>query len=221
LAKQADVNHNQGLSISYMEKAAEMGSAVCQGALGMQYLNGGAEVKNLQKAIYWFTMAAKQGQKVAKLELGIIYEDGQGVPADEAKAIAYLKAAADQDDSYAEHRLGLDYEMGRGVPHNRSTAILYLRKAAAHGVDVAAATADALSRATKPQFHTIDEIDAYVYPPPPPAPAGSCPRWGVLTTGPTAQSMISLFCSCHPGCPYSSPGFSMTCPNAGAAPVCR
>jgi hypothetical protein len=222
MAAQAEQQGRKGDALSYLLKSAEKGYARAQSAVGIDYADGKGMQQDLSKAVYYLGLAAAQGNRGAEAKLGEILEDGQGVPRDEGRAIALFRASAAQHDTNAEFALGVDYEFARGVPHNRATAIQYLRQSSVDGHDTyGTELADVLAKAPgSRQFHSFDEVDAFVHPPPPPPKPGECPVLHVYLAGPRAQGQIYLFCACHPGCPYTSPGFEMNCSNRGATPVC-
>jgi len=214
----AEAAHNEGAAIAYMEASAKLGYVRAEGAMGMAYLQGNGVRRDPQKGIHLLEQAAAQGNRGAAVELGMEYEDGvDGVPHDQARAIAYLKQAAELHHSIAEHRIGLDYEMGNGLPHDRNLAVTWLRRAAADGAHAAGQTATFLATTRHAQFHSVDEIDAAVFPPPPPPPPGACPTFHVYLAGPRSSAMAYNFCQCHPGCPVVGP--APTCTNAGARPL--
>ena len=204
LGKQEDQRH-LAEAVAYLTASAKLGYAPAEGALGTAYVMGNGVRQDPAKGVQLLTQAAAQGQRGAAEYLGEEYEDGDhGVPRDQAKAIFYLKEASAEHHSLAEHRLGLDYELGNGVPHDRALAIQYLRRAAADNTSntIAAKTANMLATTRHGQFHSVEEIDAIVDPPPPPAPAGSCPSFHTYLAGPRAQAQTYQFCQAHPGCPY-------------------
>ncbi len=208
LGRQQD-QHHLAEAIAYLTASANKGYAPAEGALGTAYVMGNGVKADPVKGVELLEKAAAQGQRGAAVYLGMEYEDGDnGVPHNQARAIVFLKQAADEHQSIAEHRLGLDYEIGNGVPHNRALAIEYLRRASADNKSntVAAKTANMLASTSRPQFHSIEEIDAIVDPPPPPAPAGACPEFHTYLAGPRAQAQTYVFCQHYPGCPYGSGG---------------
>jgi len=214
----AEAQHHEGEAIAYMEASAKMGYSRAQGAMGIAYLTGNGVKRDTQHGLELLELAAAQGARGAQIELGMEYEDGvNGVPHDQARAIHYLKAAADEHHSIAEHRIGLDYEMGNGLPHDRNLAIMWLRRAATDGAPAAGETANYLATTRHAQFHSVDEIDNAVFPPPPPPKPGACPVLHVYLAGPAGMAAQYNFCRCHPGCPTMGP--VPQCSNAGDRPT--
>jgi hypothetical protein len=208
MAKEAMANHQNGASLTYLEKSAELGYPVAQGALGMAYINANGEPRDPVKGVYWLEKSADQGNRGAQIELGMVYEDGQGVPANPIKAVTYLKLAAAQHQSLAEFRLGLDYEIARGLPHNRAAALEYLRAAAADGQAQAGRTATFLAQTKAPPFRSIDDIDAAMNPTIKAKPNTSgvgCPDFADSSWQGTAGNVVSIsrgYCTVHPNCPF-------------------
>ena len=151
------------VAAGYMEKAAAIGQTGAQSALGLAYVNGKGEPKDITKAIYWLTLAAEKGNRGAQAQLGDIYQEGEGVPQNVAKAFQYHLASAKQWFWKGEQRVGLDYELGLGVAHSRQQAIYWLNKAATDGQDgLAQQLVTTLQRSDTPaRFRNVDEMGAY------------------------------------------------------------
>jgi TPR repeat protein len=92
-----------------MERAAAMGHPRAQAALGLDFVRGTGEPKNLEKAVYWLTLAADKGHRVApELRVGLDYELGYGTPRDRAAAISWLnRAAADGHDGLSQQLVAM------------------------------------------------------------------------------------------------------------------
>ena len=54
--------------------------------MGDCYRNGEGVEKNLEKAVYWYSIAAKHGNRKAQSNLGDCYRKGEGVEKDIEKA---------------------------------------------------------------------------------------------------------------------------------------
>ena len=80
----------------YMEKAAAIGQVRAQSALGLAYVNGKGEPKDITKAIYWLTLAAEKGNRGAQAQLGDVYQEGNGVAQNVGKLFQYHLASAKQ-----------------------------------------------------------------------------------------------------------------------------
>lgn len=220
MAQQALASGRKPEALSYLEKAAEMGSLKAQWSVGVDYLNGNGEMHDDQQAIHWLSLAADSGYAPAEYKLGAIYEQGiqNSVARDPVRAVQLYKAAADQRNGDAELALGLDYELGSGVAHDRPLAIAYLRRAATHGQANATAIANFLGRTREPHFDNIDQIFIAMAPPAPKVRPSACPNFSVWGTGTRQMAIIYTFCNCHPGCTYNNG--NSRCFNAGATPYC-
>jgi TPR repeat protein len=151
------------VAAGYMEKAAAMGNVRAQSALGLAYVNGKGEPKDITKAVYWLTLAADKGNRGAQAQLGDLYQEGDGVPQDLAKAFHYHLASAKQGFWKGEQRVGLDYELALGTAHDRPQAIYWLSKATTDGQDgLSQQIVTMLRRSDTPaRFRNIDEMGAY------------------------------------------------------------
>jgi hypothetical protein len=208
MAAQAEQQHRKGDALAYLLKSAEKGYARAQSAVGIDYADGKGLPHDSQKAVYYLGLAAAQGNRGAQAKLGEIYDHGDGVAVDKGKALQYYKAAAEQHDTNAEFALGVHYEFGDGVAHNRALAIQYLRRSSADGHDTYGSDlADVLAKApASRQFHSFEEISAYLHPPRTvkggvgcegvPTFTGVMNRWGF--------NPQAMYCSAHPGCPWQN-----------------
>jgi len=120
-------------------KAAEVGNAKAQFALGNMYQTGRGVPKDEAEAMRWFRKAAAQANPDAQYNIGIAYSSGRGVPKDEAeaakwydKAITGFRGKAEHGDLQAAYLLGHMYLYGRGVSTDDQEALRWFRKAA-HG----------------------------------------------------------------------------------------
>ena len=163
MGQDAFARGDYSVAAGYMEKAAAMGQVRAQAALGLAYVNGKGEPKNIQKAIYWLTLAADKGNRGAQAQLGDLYQEGDGVPQNITKAFQYHLSSAHQAFWKGEQRVGLDYELGSGVAHNRQQAIYWLDKAASDGQDgLSQQLATMLRRRDTPaRFRNVDELGSY------------------------------------------------------------
>jgi hypothetical protein len=89
---QAYAQRQYSVSAAYMERAAALGNTRAQAALGLDYVNGTGEPKDLHKAVHWLTLAADKGHRVAQAQLGDLYEEGDGVPVDSDQGIPLSQA---------------------------------------------------------------------------------------------------------------------------------
>jgi hypothetical protein len=163
LGSQAYAQRQFAVAAAYMERAAPMGHTRAQASLGLDYVNGTGEPKDVAKAIYWLRLAADKGHRVAQAELGDLYENGDGVPQDLTKAFKYHQLGAAQGWWRAELRLGVEYELGYGTPRNRATAIAWLNRAAADGKNGVPQQLSAMLRRSDipARFRDMDDLIAH------------------------------------------------------------
>ena len=83
-------------AIVFWKKAAGLGNARAQRALGHCYAVGDGVKVNLAESALWTQKAAEQGEVEARTALGICYSEGKGVVKDTAKAVSWWKKAAEQ-----------------------------------------------------------------------------------------------------------------------------
>ncbi len=88
-------------------KAAEMGLAQAQYAIGMMYLKGKGVKQSDQMAVKWFKEAADQGHSQAQFNLGKMYLDGNGVKQSGKQAMIWFVCVAEQENTDAQFILGL------------------------------------------------------------------------------------------------------------------
>ena len=112
---------------------ADKGKAWAQCCLGYRF----SVEKNMEKAIYYYTLAADQGSTNAQYNLGFIYKDGKGVPVDYEKALHYYKLAAEGGALSAYNNIGVMYKEGLGVPQSYEKAFEYYKVGADKGNRVA------------------------------------------------------------------------------------
>ena len=65
LGSQAFAQRRYSIAAGYMERAAAMAHTRAQAAVGLDFVRGNGEPKNLVKAVYWLNLAADQGHRVA------------------------------------------------------------------------------------------------------------------------------------------------------------
>ena len=126
------------LAPELFQRAAEMGYAEAQYALGREYIDHIQEIMPrdaaMAEGVKWFEKAAKQGHIGAQLELAKLYATGKGVKEDEAKAFKIYKKAADAGSAEAMYKLTRYYNLGRGgVKKDKDKARELLRKSAEAG----------------------------------------------------------------------------------------
>jgi uncharacterized protein len=140
-----------------MERDALGGENWARFALGVAYLSGEGQPKDVAKALSWFSKSAEQGNWAADLQIGSIYFQGLNGTKDYDEARQrFLKSISESPSSqsanpglwetlslsfinrgYAEAYLGAIYEEGDGVPVDYAQARAWLTKAVAFAVPVA------------------------------------------------------------------------------------
>ena len=119
--------------VAKWQKLAEQGDAAAQYNLGICYTFGEG-IKDMSKAVYWYSKAAEQGLAQAQNNLGGCYYTGEGVVKDYAKAVYWYSKAAEQGFAQAQDILGDCYYNGEGVAEDKSKAVYWYSKAAEQGL---------------------------------------------------------------------------------------
>lgn len=96
---------NYDLAVEYYSKAAELGHAVAQNALGDCFYLGDGVEKDYEQAVRWYIKAAELGSAIVQLNLGDCYANGQGVIQDYEKAAEWYRKASGQEYEMANERL--------------------------------------------------------------------------------------------------------------------
>ena len=119
---QADIYASNGTNInmiapSYL-KAAELGDVYALYKLGILYMDGQVEERNIEKSISYLTQAAKKGYADAYLQLALLYRQGKVVEKDYNKYIDNLFNAVNDGSIKALKELSDAYSLGLGVEQN-------------------------------------------------------------------------------------------------------
>jgi TPR repeat protein len=93
------------------------------------YENGMGVLKDIEKAIDWYTKCAELGLVEAQFLLGELYCNKN----DKKLAAKWIKKAAKQGHAKAQYKLSYIYNYGRGVRKDDKQAIKWCRKAAEQG----------------------------------------------------------------------------------------
>ncbi len=120
-------------AVSCYRKAAELGLAEAQTALGSCYELGQGVQQDYKQARYWLSKAAEQGDAFAQGRIGYFYMCGKGVERDRERGVYWTRKAADQGDPYGCLQLGLFYYYGLGVTKDEAKGIELFRTAARKG----------------------------------------------------------------------------------------
>ena len=121
-------HRNPQKAIELYLKASEMGHTASLINLGFLYKMD-EELKNIQKAIYYFQKAADR-DPYAYSVLGGMHEEGVDLEKDEVKALEYYQKACEQNEPVAICQMASRYEQGRGVERDPSKAFDLYSKAA-------------------------------------------------------------------------------------------
>ena len=105
-------------AINELRKMAESGNVNAQFRLGVHY-NGinwntweWGDVRDAERAAYWYLQAAEQGNGAAQCNLSYCYEIGSGVEKNLHKALYWLYKAVENNEDFALRRLGDHYRDG-------------------------------------------------------------------------------------------------------------
>ena len=120
-------------AVDWYRKAADLGLADAQNALGLKYDAGEGVALDDQEAARLYRLAAEQGLAVAQYNLGLMYDFGEGVQENNAEAVRWYRKAAEQGRADAQNRMGLHYDAGEGVELDDREAVSWYRKAAEQG----------------------------------------------------------------------------------------
>ena len=118
----------------YYEKAASLGSAPAEVALGTMYTKGLTGKIDYENAVSWYKKAAEHGDPDGEFALGVSYAMGHGVAVDYAEARRWLTGAANQGQLQAQYDLAIIFEQGNGAPPDPDMAAHYYHLAADHGM---------------------------------------------------------------------------------------
>lgn len=125
---------NVDAAVGWFKKAADLGNASAQTALGDIYADQRFGRVDYSQAVNWYKKAADQGQPAGELGLGTRYLLGQGVEQDKEEARRWLTPAANQGHPYAQFLLGKMLEAGEGGPVDAASAKKYYELAANYGL---------------------------------------------------------------------------------------
>ncbi len=95
-------------------RGAESGNSFDQQRLGAAY-HYDVDIKDLEKALYWYNKSAAQGNTDAQYILGRMHLKGEGVAVDFEKAVSWFVKAYAKGDRHAAYHLGWLIGNGKGV----------------------------------------------------------------------------------------------------------
>lgn len=131
---QPEHGNNVDGAIIWFKKAADLGDASAQAALGDIFSDPKLGRVDYAQAVTWYRMSADRGDRAGELGLGTRYLLGQGVPQDPEEARRWLTPAANQGHPYAEFLLAKMLEAGEGGPPDVAAAARYYERAANYGI---------------------------------------------------------------------------------------
>ena len=92
-------------SVRWLHLSAEHGRPSAQFALGLSYVTGEGQPKDVAEAVRWFRLAAEQGSTEGQNSLGYAYATGTGVAQDLAEAYKWYSLALADGNLHAEVNL--------------------------------------------------------------------------------------------------------------------
>jgi TPR repeat protein len=120
-----------------IRKKASSGDAAAQFEMARHYVNEADSARNekralrdLKRAVEWYTKSAKQGFALAQFELGRLYILGRGVEQDRDRGVNLQIEAAEQGLPEAQFEIGLQYLSGTVLDHDLAAALDMFHKAA-------------------------------------------------------------------------------------------
>ena len=137
---------------------AEAGEAKAQCQLGLSYLTGEHNGKDLEAAVKWFRLAAEQGWPAAQCDLGACYEKGNGVPIDYDEAVKWYRLAAQKNEPQAFSNLAWCYRTGNGVFPDAIEAEKLYRRAVEGGLLSASNELEILLASDLYQYYATDPL---------------------------------------------------------------
>jgi TPR repeat protein len=131
---QPEHGSNVDTAVVWFKKAADLGDASAQVALGDIFADQKFGRLDYVQAVNWYRKAADQGHRGGQFGLGMRYMRGEGVARDLEEARRWLTPAADQGHAYAQFVLAKMFEMGEGTTADSSLAAKYYELSANSGV---------------------------------------------------------------------------------------
>ncbi|MCQ2974792.1 MAG: AarF/UbiB family protein [Bacteroidales bacterium] len=125
---------NDEKAFEWAYRSAKQGNIYCYSDLGAHYSYGKGVVRDLDKAIEFFTKVAELGDASDKFNLGFRYENGMyNIPPNTTKAFEWYTISAELGYEKAQYKLALCYENGKGVEKSFGNALEWYKKSADQG----------------------------------------------------------------------------------------
>ena len=123
---QADIyvsnNPSDSQALPLYQKAAELGDVYALYKLGMIYVEGQLDNRDVAKAMAYFEEAGEKGYAEAYLQLALLYRYGKLVKQDYKKYTEYLLLAVNDGSVNALKEMSSAYYLGLGVENDFETA---------------------------------------------------------------------------------------------------
>lgn len=105
-----------------LEALATRGYARAMLQLGMLFESGRGVLKDLTKAVYWYTQAAKRNNPDAQYQMGLMHAEGRGLRKDPQMTRDWWQRAVQGGHAHAAMSLGYDCEKTVGTREQREQA---------------------------------------------------------------------------------------------------
>ena len=146
------VSENDSDAVGWYRKAAEVGHAGAQYALGWMYYIGDGIPQDYGEAFKWYRKAAQQGYASTQFYLGWMYENGEGVDQSYVTAHVWYNLARVHDNEKAhEYSVVSSLPLLFCVVHVNEKAREYRDRIAEKMTPVQIAEAQRLAREWKPK----------------------------------------------------------------------
>ena len=124
---------------------------------------GGALVKDLDAAAFYYALAAVNGNAQAQCEFGNCCLSGQGVPQNLGSAMKWLRKSADQGNAKAMLTLGKCYGDGKGVTKDDAKAYELVRRASELATPASEVDSAAAKQVMEASVQALFNADLYLF----------------------------------------------------------
>lgn len=131
------VSDNKCLARKYISLSAQKGNDTAMLQMGLiyrcedwafQYAKNNCRIRDVKKAIFWFSKSEKKNNSYALYYLANYYYLGDGVEQNYSKAVELLKNSAQMNNPFAMEVLSYFYEKGIGVEKNKKASKEWIDK---------------------------------------------------------------------------------------------